>query len=181
MRVENVFMKLTLIIKDKYTYNQDNLVLKNVFKLKNQDIRRSAVYSLGKYGERLVNSESKNNTSNYTKEDFLALIKIKKGIIETLTEIINDQSDDINVRWMAAVSLQDMNVDVSHFYAQNNFINPDKVHWQFSRSRKGRGKGPGLRFDIYSADIIYDNRAPGGAGLAEIYDTLRKLLNQGRK
>ena len=130
-------------------------------------------------------SKSQNHVGRNIQEDSQTSIIINKKIIETLTKITNDESDDINVRWMAAVFLQEMNVDVGYFFDLNNLSDPKKARWQFphhsapwlSKTESG-GRITGLSFNIYSADIIYNDHSPGGAGLAEIYETLRKLLNR---
>jgi HEAT repeat protein len=185
-QMDSIALKLISIISNQYTYKQNPLVLKNIFNLKNQDLRRSAVYALGKIGKRFV-YKSRRDIFNEP-DDFYVSTMIYKKIIETLTKITNDKSDDINVRWMAAVVLQEMNVEVSYFFDLNNLSDPQKARWQFPHHSAPwlspdarRGRITGLSFDIYSADIIYNNQTPGGAGLAEIYETLRKLLNQGSK
>ncbi len=145
-------------------------VLENVFKLKNQDFRRSVAYSLGNIGEELQEG------NKYP--------LVKKRINMALMAVMKDKKDDLDIRWIAATALQKLNVNnVNWFFADNRLANPNNIQCQFSLSKTSDDfiTDPGLVFDIYSSQCIYDFGGLGGGGLSQIYDKLRALLNRSKK
>jgi HEAT repeat protein len=169
--------KLILITKRSSELDKNHL-FKKIFKLKNQDIRRSAIYVLGEIGrgiERRKDDEmEKENLYNQH-------LQTEKNIIEYLTTIVSDQNEEQNIRWMAAASLQKMNINLDQYFFQNKLINPRKVKTINLNTYSGPIFDPRLDFDIYSGELIYNPYAKCGGGLSEIYFALRNLFNNNKK
>jgi hypothetical protein len=188
--VEELAIDELISIIAKYSIQHNNYpVLSNIFKLKKQDFRRSAVYALGRIGKEITRRIKfrKGSESEYLQETAKNL-QAKREITKTLTIIINNRNEDISLRWVAAASLQEMDVNVDNFFVENDLANPKTARWKFPPGdtpwefkRYGRFV-TGIIFDIYSGDLFYDNSSAGcGAGLGEIYNTLRNLLNLNKK
>ena len=163
----------------------DHLILKNTFKLKNQDLRRGAVYALGRIGSNIqlttvgVDSVREDLQRNAQRS------QMRRKITEALMAISNDKTEDLDVRWVAAASLQKMSIDVNQFFIENKLVNPKTARWQFPHGgtpwRQERFTGGIIIFDIYSSNLLYDTRGGCGDGLLEIYNTLRNLLAPKKK
>jgi HEAT repeat protein len=134
--------------------------LKPILELKGQDIRGSVAYSMGNF----LSSEKKSGTAN-------------KKIIDALAKVMNDSSDNLDVRWMAATSLQNAGIKVDNFFEQNKVVNPKNIKCPFPLE----GRNAGLSFDRYEGRCLYDTRTGCGDGLAEVYNTLRSLLAGGNR
>jgi HEAT repeat protein len=132
--------------------------LQPVFELKNQDIRRSSVYALGEF----LSSNKEHGATD-------------KKILEALAAVVNDSNDNLDVRWMAATSLQKASINMDKFFTNNNLVNPKTVQCPYPNSGGFRGLG-GLRFDPYEQRCIYDNRIGCGDGPTTIFAALRRLL-----
>jgi HEAT repeat protein len=148
-------------------------VFKEIFKLKNQDRRRSAIYILGGIGERIERNSAIKNAKQS--------LQAKREIIEILTKIVSDPDDDQNIRWMAALSLQimNMNIDQDQYFSQDNLTK--SVYLLLPGDNFVRGRPNYLRFDIYSGEYISDNRGPCGGPLSDIYFALRNLISKTKK
>lgn len=127
--------------------------LQLVFELKNQDIRRSIIYALGE----LLSKQGSEQTN--------------QKIINVLTTIVNDPSENINIRWMAATSLQKSSIAMDNFFTDNNLINPETVQCAYPKSRQ-----PGMKFDRYEQRCLYDEEVGCGDGPTMIFARLRTLL-----
>jgi HEAT repeat protein len=119
----------------------------------NQDIRRSAAYTLGEF-------LSSNKKHGFTEQK----------IIEALTVVVNDSNDNLDVRWMAATSLQEAEININNFFKDNNLINPKTVQCPFPQF------GQGLSFDRYEQRCLYSTKQGCGDGPTQIFSTLRRLL-----
>ena len=97
----------------------------------------------------------------------------------TLMEVVQSTDERIELRWMAASSLQKAGFGMSQFFREKNLSDP--TIFQCSTSIPF-GKPPrynGIRFDRYNAMCIYDSKGIGcGDGLPEIFDRLREILNR---
>jgi HEAT repeat protein len=145
-------------------------MLQNILKLKNQDQRRATVYALGvKYQFVPINFRSPNSRYPSSLESSEITNTIKE-----LRQILDNKKDDLDVRWMAAASLQKLDIDVNQFFLENKLPNPKSVKCQFPIG----GHIAGLSFDIYSSQCIVDGRIGCGDGLTEIYNALRRLLSK---
>lgn len=109
--------------------NKENAkpALQPALELKNQDIRRSAAYALG----RLL---------SYNQEPGLA----NRKIIEALTAVVDDSDDNLDIRWMAATSLQESDINMDDFFSDNNLINPKTFQCPYSNLGGGVGGREGL-------------------------------------
>lgn len=127
--------------------------LNEILRDKNVDIRRSAVYALGQVG----------------KEDLAS----KAIVTELLMEVMNDTSEHLDVRWMAASSLTEMEKPVEQFFVQNNLWKPINDICIETRYIDGFLYS---EFDLYAARCLH---ALGGrgAGWAQIYQQVRVLLS----
>jgi len=216
--IQFIVSKLTTIIKNNPDQFADYPVLENIFKHKRQDLRRSAIYALGRIRTRLggdVNyyydyPNGKNSNP-----------QMQKKIIDILITIVKNQNEDLDIRWMAAAQLQVANINMDDFFLKEKLINPAtalaqsrwiginevlKIHGnKLPKSTLNKYYRPvisttvqlqskygyllnqygfisgifgisGLNFDIYSKQYIYDSRTGCGDGLADIFDSLRKLL-----
>jgi HEAT repeat protein len=152
---QDVISQLLSILEEKKNEYKDFPLLKSIFKLKNQDIRRSVVYILG-------------NPS----------LKGKSYIVNALMQILSDQGEDLNLRWMAATSLQELDMNVDWFFREKQLLNPKSYQCP---NPDGRPRlTPEFNFDIYLSQCIYRYGACG-AGLSEVYRALMDLLNQSKK
>jgi HEAT repeat protein len=131
--------------------------LQPVLELKSQDVRVSAAYVMGSF----LLKDKKDETAN-------------QKVINALTKIMNDSSDNLDVRRIAATSLQKAGIDVKSFFENNELVNPEKIQCPFPTERMTSG----LKFDTYEGRCIYNKRVGCGQGLAEVYSTLRSLLTK---
>jgi HEAT repeat protein len=132
-------------------------LLKELFKLKNQDLRRSISYALGNQA-----------------------FKRDVRVVNTLTEIVNNESEELDTRWMAATSLQNLDIhNTDWFFNEKKLLNPKSYQ---CRLRSGVVRFmTGFIFSRYSAECIYNYSSGCGAGLGQIYESLRNLLNRSKK
>jgi len=127
--------------------------LSEILKDKDVDIRRSAVYALGKIGKKDLAS--------------------KATVIEILTKVMNDESEHLDVRWMAAASMAKMGKPVEQFFVEHKL--PQSVKDVCIESRF-IDRFLGSDFDLYSGRCLY-YQGGRGAGLAQIYQQIRVLLS----
>ena len=146
---------LTLELKRNTKQQQISPVLDEIFNLKNQDVRRSIVYALG-----VVPFDEDPPVDSQRKE-----------VINILMGILNDTNDDLDVRWMAATSLQSLGINVE------KLVNLKKIRNQLPSI--GRVT-TGFVFNRYSGQFRYDYSTGCGAGLGEIYGALINLLNRSK-
>jgi hypothetical protein len=182
---EQAINKLTQsLIKDFNVY-RNNPIIRDIFKLKNQDFRRSVVYILGGIGEGIKTKKTTGNTRNTSLIDERRL-QAKKKIVEALMMIVNNRDEDLNIRWMAASSLQRMKVNMDKYFSRNNLTNPRTAQsidllTDADQEKISMSMRPMLEFDIYSGEYIYHQRELCGGGIPEIYFALRNLLNKTKK
>lgn len=121
--------ELTSILGNGNSAYAKHPLLESIFKLKGQDLRRSVIYSLGTIGSVLL-GESVPTTYFYDSWSFGGsgyfdlYPEIQSGIIETLTDVVTDQEDNLEVRWMAAALLQAANVPIDNFFLRENLVDP---------------------------------------------------------
>ena len=127
--------------------------LSEILKDKDIDIRRSAVYALGQIGKKDLAS--------------------KATVIEILTKVMNDESEHLDVRWMAAASMAKMGKPVEQFFVDHNL--PKPVNDVCIESRF-IDRFLGNDFDLYAGRCLY-SAGGRGAGLAQIYQQIRVLLS----
>ncbi|MGK7892545.1 MAG: HEAT repeat domain-containing protein, partial [Xenococcus sp. (in: cyanobacteria)] len=162
--VNIVIPGLIKVLENKY---EGNSSLKEIFEFKDRDIRRSAAYALGE----IANSTADN-------ED-LVIIKDKDNkqkIIDALTVVVENQQEDIDIRWMAATSLQKLGINQDSFFTEYNLINPLTVKCPFQFLQLPHYNG--LRFHRYYVQCYYDVSGQCGAGFGEIYSELRRRLSR---
>lgn len=172
--------RLTSMLNVDSNQYENSTILKDVFKFKNQDLRRSIVYAIGKIGSTIKPDETGNAIENAQQNG--QRLEARRKIAEALNTIYRDKTEDLDSQWMAAVFLQDMDTNTNGFFVENQLINPKLARWQFSHGSvpwKPQAFIPGIIFDTYSGELLYDDRTGCGDGLADIYNTLRSLL--GRK
>jgi HEAT repeat protein len=153
------FLPKWISILENTSESQDSPVVKSVFRLKNQNLRRDLVYSL-----RWLPVANEENS------------QIKKDTIKILTSIKNNKSDNLDIRWMAATSLQKIGINEDSFYTENNLINPVNTKCQYAR----RGFVAGLSFDVYADQCIYDTHTGCGDGLSDVFNHLKGILPKKR-
>lgn len=132
------------------------------------DKTRSVIYGLGE----IFNSENK-----YFKMDS----KTKDLVIKKLREIVNDNSNDRDIQWMAATSLQKIGVKVESFFSKNKMIQPllYKCPFQFPIISNRIGKVEfGLEFDRYNYSCIYKHVCYCGDSWDRLYILLRRRLSK---
>ena len=185
--------QLTLILARNSSQFEGSPILKNIFKFKNQDLRRSAVYTIGGIGQgtewlgdplfggegRLEGESLRQNLERNTRR-----LKTRREVTNILVAVVNNRAEDINIRWVAAASLQEMNIDVNQFFVENKLVNPKTARWQFPHGEtpwRRRIFTGGTIFDVYSGELLYSTRTGCGGGLLEIYNTLRNLLTPKKK
>lgn len=124
--VQFVVSELNSILKNHSSQYKDHPILQDILKLKEQDIRRSAIYSLGRIGV-----TGKNNiTYYYNGNDFSSSLGgeryplIQKKIVDILTAIVIDRKEDLDIRWMAAAQLQLLNIPMDKFFLSEKLVNP---------------------------------------------------------
>ncbi len=156
---------LIKVLENKY---EGNPALKEIFELQDRDIRRSAAYALG---------EIANSSADDENEVIIKDKDNKQKIVNALTVVVENQQEDIDIRWMAATSLQKLGINQDSFFTEYNLINPLTVKCPFPYSQLSRYRYGGLRLDRYSAQCYYDERTGCGAGLAEIFSELRRRLS----
>lgn len=117
--------------------------LEEVFHDKDQDIRRSAAFGLS-----LLDNPSKEG-------------------INALKNTVQNRRDHLEVRWMAAVSLQQHGIDMSDFFDSENQPNP------FLQTCPDFA---GNIFGIYEKRCLYPQHGCGD-GYYGIYQNLRRLLS----
>jgi HEAT repeat protein len=153
---------LIKILENKY---EGTPALKELFAFKDKDIRRSAAYALGE----IADSDADENRIIFKDKEN------KQKIVNALTAIVQNQQEDIDVRWMAATSLQKLGINQDSFFTKYNLVNPKTIKCPFPYGQPPHYTG--LRFDRYSAQCYYDDRMGCGAGLSEIYSELRRRLS----
>lgn len=167
-KIQTVISDLTSILKKNSNQYESSPILNKILKLKNIDIRRSAAYALGKIGN-VLNTEEK-------------YPNLKGKIVDILQSVVDDKTDNIEIRWMAAASLQMTGIKMDQFFIEKKLVNPATIKCQFPNGLSHwlayKSRTSGLAFDIYSGECFYDNRIGCGEGLAEIYNTLRRLLSR---
>ena len=164
--VNTVIPGLIRVLENKY---EGNPALKEIFEFKGRDIRRSAAYALGGIGD---SSRSEN----------VVVIDIgnRQKIVNALTVVVQNQQEDIDIRWMAATSLQKLGINQDSFFTEYNLINPLTVKCSFSYSRLPDWHLGELFFDRYSAHCKHDYSIGCGDGMAEIYSELRRRLSRSK-
>jgi HEAT repeat protein len=123
------------------------------------DLRFNAVYALGFMAYRF--SEAKPQKGDQIAEVFLS--------------IANDDSEHLDVRRIAATMLHIHGYPMRNFFTTAGLLSPDSL---CSYPHMGRGREPGFKFDPYEGRCLYDTRTGCGAGLGEVYSTLRRMLGQ---
>jgi len=125
--IQFLVSKITSILKDHSSQSTEYHVLQNIFKLKGQDIRRSAVYSLGTIKTGL----SGNNINYYynlynlgDRQKLNIYPQVQREIISTLKNLVTDQKENLDIRWMAAAELQVSNISIDDFFLEEKLINP---------------------------------------------------------
>jgi len=127
--------------------------LSEILKDKDVDVRRSAVYALGQIGKKYILS--------------------KATVIEILTTMMNDESEHLDVRWMAAASMAKMGKPVEQFFVEHNLPKPVEDVCIESRFVDVDLSSD---FDLYAGRCLY-HQGGRGAGLAQIYQQIRVLLS----
>jgi HEAT repeat protein len=83
-------------------------------------------------------------------------------IISTLTTLMNDDNEDLDIRWMAAVGLDRSGIDVEHFFEKYNLPSPERESmsclfanesWD-DRTDTSRHRRIYV-FDVYTQQCIY--------------------------
>ena len=116
--IQFAFSELTSILKNRSSQYKNHPVLQNIFRLKGQDIRRGKIYALGAIGAELK------KISNRPNQQRNSYPQIQREIVTTLMAIVTDREEDLDIRWMAAASLQKLKVDVDWFFSKEQLINP---------------------------------------------------------
>ena len=203
--IQAIVSELIGIINNHSIQKPEYSVLEEIFKLKDLDIRRSAIYILGEIGLEL----KRRNTYP----------KIQEEIVSILTTIISDRQENLELRWMAAAGVQNFSIDMNWFFSEEKLINPgvaivqslrigleetnldvslydvtsryerlfvetlvSNSEYEYLLNQYGFNfVDGGLVFDIYSYQYIYDTRTGCGAGLPEVYNTLKRLLNRSKQ
>jgi HEAT repeat protein len=140
-------------IKDRFEPALSGLFLDH-----NADLRRSAVYSLGKIGER-------NRTQ-------------KNAIVELLAWIMNDKRENLEVRWLAALTLIKLGKNVDAFFAARNLSKPVDNTWIDPGGAWVAYEINLLRcyFDLYADRfLLAEIREKGGS--FEVFSMVHKLLS----
>jgi HEAT repeat protein len=126
-------------------------VRNKLFDSEDLDIRRNVAFVLGK------------------------LDSLPSRTIDALKILVEDESENIDLRQMAAIALERTGHDKSNFFERHKLTNPLKVSCPYVQNGN-------ISQDIY----IYvgqcvsniGRRLGGGGGWAEIYQTLKNLLNR---
>ena len=127
-------------------------VLSVILKDKNLDIRRSVIYTLGNIGR-------KNSVS-------------KPEVIDILTMVMNDNNEHIDIRWMAAASLEKMG-KATNFFVQYNLPQPLDESCVDVRYI---ARFTSSQFDLYGGRCL-PFHGGRGAGISELYQQIRALLS----
>lgn len=122
-------------------------ILKKVLDEKSIHVRRSAAFVLGRMG-----------TS-------------AQSAIPILKRIVQDETDSIEVRTMAAVALDKMGENMKSFFQENALTNP--------LSNQCNGSDPNIH--LYAGLCVQEDSSMCGDGFVEIYQTLKGLLEQGEE
>jgi HEAT repeat protein len=144
--------------------SKDSPVVKSIFRLKNQNLRRDLVYSLRFYSLRWRPVANEEN------------LQLERDAIKILTSIKNNKSENLDIRWMAATSLQEIGSNENSFFAENNLINPVNTKCQYAHT----GHVEGLSFDVYAGQCTYNTMTGCGDGLSDVYNYLRDFLPKKR-
>ena len=150
---KDTIYKLELLLNQSSGKYEKSAIFRDIFKLKDQDFRRSIIYVLGEIAG---------------DPEFVE----KQKTVRILTNILNDQREVKDIQWMAATSLQRMKLNLDSFFTRNNLLNPEQVQCKFPRTEAHYG----LSFDRYSGRCFYDEFSSCGDGLAEIYAALTRLI-----
>ena len=120
--------KLTSILRKRIGAYAEHPIMQSIFKLKGQDIRRSAIYSLGTIGTNLLGRNHINyyyNVYNFSSNRETSIYpQVQREVIDTLTKLVADQEEDLDIRWIAAAELQTFNVSMDSFFLRKKLINP---------------------------------------------------------
>jgi len=118
--------ELNSILKNNSNQYKESSILKNIFRLKGQDIRRSAIYSLGniKIGLQGGVLEHDYRIYNFLQSEPNLYAQIQRVILNILTALVADQKEDLDIRWMAAAKLQQSNITMDEFFSQEKLIHP---------------------------------------------------------
>ncbi|ACK64836.1 HEAT domain containing protein [Rippkaea orientalis PCC 8801] len=154
-----VIPRLITILENKY---EGNPALKEIFVFKDRDIRRSAAYALGEIANSSADEESV----------IIKDTKNKQKIINALMAVVQNQKDDLDVRWMTATSLQKIGINQDSFFTKYALVNPKTIRLQ------NKSPTPSFRFDRYSSNYYYSVEYGCGNGLGEIYSELRRRLSR---
>lgn len=168
-KINSLIEQLTLILQ--FQHNVDSLP-EEILTDRNQDIRRSVVYIFGTILEYLYNDRDERDI------DRVIAATWKQKSTNTLMEIFEDKTENLEVRWMAAIFLQKTGLDLTSFFQENNLLNPN--NFRCSNTLR-HGEPPyylGMRFDNYNGNCIYDDAQGCGAGIVELFDELREILSR---
>jgi HEAT repeat protein len=161
--------RLIKILENEY---EGTPALKEILIFKDKDIRRSIAYALGEIADSDANDDE-------NREENRIVVKDKENeqkIINALTVVVQNQQEDIDIRWMAATSLQKLGINQDSFFTKYNLVNPSTIKCPFPFPYPLLDYSGGLVFDRYSAQCNY---AIGGCGasLKGIYIKLRQRLS----
>jgi HEAT repeat protein len=84
----DIISRLSQLLRENSTHYKNFSVLDSIFKLKNQDLRRSVVYTLGESKMRFRKPDHKSEIDN--------------EITDVLINVVNDKTENPDIRWMAA-------------------------------------------------------------------------------
>ena len=130
---------------------QDNgePALRDIFRDKNADLRRSAVYALGKVGQKSPAQKS--------------------VVTRILTRIMIDRAEPEGIRWLAAASLWKMGEGFGNFFLDHNLSKPENENCLPCNLNS--------YFDLYAARCLFAVRPPLGGGY-ELFKLVHDLMNK---
>lgn len=130
--------------------------LRRVSETGGDDQRFNAIYALG---------------SMVDHTDSITNPKLSDQIAALLLPITSNQQEHPEVRRIAATMLHLNRQPIPEFFSSANLPSPATVC-----ANALEGRRPGFSFDPYEGRCMYDTRTGCGAGLPEIYSTLRRML-----
>jgi hypothetical protein len=109
-----------------------------------------------------------------------------------LLTVVMDENDNLDVRWMAAIALENMEQNMSVFFNNNNLINPKKLtpaqcpndlyNPEFDSEADTDSYHKELTVDInklvYAGRCIYGNSPQAGGTAWGLYERLKALLTR---
>jgi HEAT repeat protein len=95
--IQFVVSELTSILKNSTIQYTDHPVLLNIFRLKGQDIRHSAIYALGEIGASLK------GVDDFSDQQRNLYPQIQNKIITTLMTVVNDRGENPDIQWLRRV------------------------------------------------------------------------------